>query len=438
VKAVIGLGATGLSCIRYLLETGNEVIAMDQAESPAGYQNLLQQFPEVRVILGRLDQNILEQAQEIIVSPGVPIKQPAIQQAISRGKSVIGDIELFAREIDKPIYTVTGSNGKTTVTTLVGEMAKASKKNIAVAGNIGVPVLDLLETDNEGFILELSSFQLEATFSLKPEAAVLLNVTPDHMDRYADFADYLRAKQHIYTDCHHPIVNADAPQIWSNLNLSPQKISFSVQNQNADYYLERNNDKVYLACRGEKLLDVEAMPLRGHHHWQNSLAALALGETMNLSMPNMLAVLTSFKGLPHRVQLVRTRNGVQWYNDSKGTNVGATETAVNSLGAQKNGKLILLAGGLAKGADLSLLQPCVSRYVDHAILFGQDAPLLAVALNNSTQVHLVDSLIEGVKLSDQLSKANDIILLSPACASMDMFINYVDRGNQFIAAVEAL
>ncbi|OGO94436.1 MAG: UDP-N-acetylmuramoylalanine--D-glutamate ligase [Coxiella sp. RIFCSPHIGHO2_12_FULL_42_15] len=436
MKVVVGLGATGLSCVDYLLRQGHEVVAMDSASAPAGYLNLKNKHPGVTCILGDINFSVLSQAEEIIISPGVPVEKVTVP---TKNIPIVGDVELFARVIEHPVYAITGSNGKTTVTTLVGEMAHAANRKAAVAGNIGTPVLDFMLADQyDLYVLELSSFQLETTYSLKPRAATILNVTPDHLDRYRDMNEYLRAKQRIYHECEYPIVNADEAWMWQSLSLSKNKITFSLQQQNTDYGLEKIGNRIYLRRRGERLLDVADMRLQGLHHWQNALAALAFGEVMQLPDDLMLNVICNFSGLVHRCQWVRNKNGVDWYNDSKATNVGATETAIKSLGNQLQGKLILLAGGLGKGADFSVLKPCVQHYVSDVILFGQDAFKIAQALQAVTNLHHVNSLQEAVWLADRLAKAQDKVVLAPACASFDMFANYMDRGEQFIKAVEAL
>jgi len=434
LHVVVGLGATGISCMRHLKAAGKEVIAMDSAKAPTGVQVLQQEFPDVKCVVSELDPAILGEAEEIIVSPGVPVAQQAFAGAKAKGIPIIGDIELFVREAKAPIYAVTGSNGKTTVTTLLGLMAEKAGRRMAVAGNIGKPVLELLQEDYEGYILELSSFQLETTDSLAAKAAVVLNVTPDHMDRYTDFEAYRAAKHKIYHHCDNAIVNLDSPDIWQPLDKNSEMISFSLLSQQADYYLQDNK----LMQRGKVLVEVKQLALQGQHHYQNALASLAMGEVMGLPVESMLSVLAHFTGLSHRCQLVKTIRGVSWYNDSKATNVGATETAIKSIGELTEGRLLLLAGGQSKGADFSALRSCVASYVSDVILFGEDKEQLARVLNESARLHHVDSLQQAVRLAAELSQSGDQVLLSPACASFDMFANFADRGDQFIKAVEAL
>lgn len=439
MKVVVGLGATGISCIDYLRARGHEVIAMDSAIMPSGMEELQANHPEVCCILGKLDPVILASAEEIIISPGVPRVLPEINDASARNIPIIGDIELFVRAIKAPIYAITGSNGKTTVTTLVGEMAKRADADMITAGNIGTPVLELLRGKPlSGYIFELSSFQLETTYSLQAKAAVILNISPDHLDRYPNFDAYRQAKLKIYQECEFPIINLDEPEIWQGLSLSANKITFSVKNSKADYGIAREKDKVYLTKRGRRLIETSQLPLNAEHHWQNALCALAFGEVMNLSEETMLTTLVNFTGLPHRCQLIRTYNEVKWFNDSKGTNVGATKTALQSLTSQIAGKLILLAGGLAKDADFSELAPIVKQQVRTLILFGKDKGKLAQALEKAAPIYFVDSLAEAVQVAKQQAQPGDAVLLSPACASFDMFLNYIDRGNQFTQLVQDL
>lgn len=436
LKVVVGLGMTGLSCIDYLLKQGESVVAMDTAVAPSGYDKLRAKHPDLPCFLGGLDAASLQAADEIVLSPGVPPQTPLLQAC---GKPLIGDIELFARANNKPVYAITGSNGKTTVTALLAAMVEQAKSKVVVAGNMGVPVLDHLRDDAAAYVLELSSFQLDTTPSLTTRAAVVLNISPDHLDRYASLDEYLAAKQRIYQHCEYPIVNLDEQHIWLPLQLE-RTIRFSINPSAdyADYGVRMSRGKLYLAHGCENLLPVERLALHGEHNWQNALVALIIAKLMGLPFEAILAVLRDFPGLPHRCQRVRTINGVTWYNDSKGTNIGATATAINSIGKATSGKLILLAGGLGKGADFQTLQSCLRQQVSQAILFGQDAPLLAQAWQPATTVSRVNSLEEAVKLAHDKATAGDSVLLSPACASFDMFTGFEDRGNQFMTFVKAL
>jgi UDP-N-acetylmuramoylalanine--D-glutamate ligase len=349
----------------------------------------------------------------------------------------MGDIEMFARQVNAPVIAISGSNGKSTVTTLVGEMARQAGLKVAVGGNIGTPALDLLAQQAELYALELSSFQLELLQSLKPLAATVLNVSPDHMDRYRDVEHYSQVKQHIYHNCKVAVINRDDARV-SQMTTGQRLISGFTLGEPAagDFGLREFDGEVWLCKGGKKLLAESELKLGGRHNTANALAALALGEAANIDVDDMLATLLRFTGLPHRTQWVRERDGVSWYNDSKGTNVGATLAAIE--GMQVKNKLILIAGGLGKGADFSPLKNAVRDKVRLVVLIGQDAAKIEQALEDVVPVMLASSMQEAVHIADDLSHPGDCVLLSPACASFDMFRGFEHRGEVFMRAVEAL
>ena len=438
LTVIVGLGATGLSCARFLAKQNIPIAITDDRKEPPQLKIFQTEFPHIELALGAFSESLLNKATEIIISPGVSLKEPAIVKQAASGKSVIGDIELLARHIKKPVLGITGSNGKTTVTTLLGLMVHEAGMSASVCGNIGEPVLEQLTASQaDYYVVELSSFQLETTYSLHPMTATILNVTPDHMDRYAAYEDYLRAKQRIYKNCIQPVVNADEPQIWKKLILKTQ-IMFSLHDKKADFSITKKNSVYYLSHNNKPLIATPELKLNAPHHWQNALAALAMGEAIGLPLESGLTVLRQFTGLPHRCQWIRRYNGADWYNDSKGTNVGATQAAILSLGAHLKGKLILIAGGQGKGADFSSLQKPVGKYVKHTILIGEDAPILETALQSVTKISHANSMDEAVKLAASLVQPDDVVLLSPACASFDMFNNFEHRGEVFVGAVKAL
>ncbi len=432
---IVGLGVTGLSAARYLSRRGKHFIAMDSREQPPGETEFKRLFPNHQLVTGKLDIETLLQASEIVLSPGLSLKTPEIAQAMKAGIRVVGDIELFAREVNKPVIAITGSNAKTTVTTLVGQMAKDAGLNTVVAGNIGRPVLDTLQENADLFVLELSSFQLETTFSLKATVATVLNVSLDHMDRYDSLQEYHHAKQKIYFGAKNVVVNrADPltqPPLAQGVNIlsfgldKPDRMGFGVMSKDG-------ND--YLAHEFTPLLAANELQLRGRHNIANGLAALALGYAVNLPMDSMLVTLSQFMGLPHRCQWVATLNGVDYINDSKATNVGATLAALDGF-SEAEPSIILLAGGDGKGADFTELRAAIRQSVVLVILFGRDAQLLAGALDNHVPVEFVNSLSSAVALAKSKAMPGNTVLLSPACASFDMFTGYEDRGNQFIGAV---
>ena len=440
LRVVIGLGKTGLSCVRYLRSLGYKVAVNDTRDNPPNLAELQAEFPDVEISLGKLDEHLLLKAHEIIASPGISINEPELLSArLNAGISVIGDIELFCRAVDKPIVAITGSNAKSTVTTLVGLMAENAGINVAVGGNLGTPVLELLNQPADLYVLELSSFQLETTHSLRAAAAVVLNISEDHMDRYANMQEYHKAKHRIYRNCHFYITNR---QDLLTVPLLPEAIpntSFGLDKPDLNTYgVIREQGKNYLAKGQAKLLATDEMGIFGEHNVANALAALALGEAVNIPMAAMLQTLKAFTGLKHRCQLVVKHQGVAWYNDSKGTNVGATLAAINGLGAAISGKVLLIAGGVGKGQDFSPLSPALAQYGKALILLGEDAEKIDQAVRADIPKVHVSSLVAAVQQAQQLAKEGDAILLSPACASFDMFKHYEDRGEQFVAAVKEI
>jgi UDP-N-acetylmuramoylalanine--D-glutamate ligase len=468
---ILGLGLTGLSVVRFLARQQIKFIVMDSRQNPPGLDSLRKEFANVKYIVGKLDEELLSIASEIIVSPGLDLKTPEIAAAIKSGVSVIGDIELFARELNKSeenksVVAITGSNAKTTVTSLVGQMVKDAGINVAVGGNIGKPVLELLQENAELYVLELSSFQLESTFSLKSTVSTVLNISEDHMDRYANLAEYHRAKQKIYFGAQTVVFNRADVLTQPPLAQGVNRISFGLDRPDrCGFGIIVKENKQYLAYEFSVLMPIEELQLRGSHNTSNCLAALAIGSAIKIPFNSMLDTLKNFKGLEHRCQWVATINGVEYINDSKATNVGATVAAIKGFSDSakttvdktnatkftattitantKDKNIILIAGGQSKGADFSPLVKSFANNVSMIILLGEDAKLIESAIFNSgletpIKVLHVDSLNAAVNVAKANAKPDDIVLLSPACASFDMFKNYEDRGRQFIKIVEAL
>lgn len=434
---VIGLGKTGLSCIRFLSAQGYQIVAMDTRTAPPGLSEVRACYPNVAIKLGALDTKLLDNAFEIIVSPGIALSTPAIAGSIKKGVRVCGDIELFLREAQAPVVVITGSNGKSTVTSLVGEMGRSAGLKVKVGGNLGVPALDLLRADSpDYYILELSSFQLETTPSLASHCAVCLNISPDHMDRYETLDDYVHAKHHVYQQCQTAVINVDDPRSYPEAVL-PESV-FRFGKSDADFYLRKQAGQWYLAAGDELLLATQDMGMKGQHQYLNALAALAIGTACDFPKEAMLNALRRFRGLPHRCQLVAVKNDVAWINDSKATNVGAACAALEGVAVDMAGKVVLLAGGLNKQSDFSPLQPLVRRYVRSAVLFGQDRADLASALQDDVAVVEVDNLADAVKYAQEIAQPGDVVLLAPACASFDQFTNFEARGNAFVAAVKEM
>ena len=435
VSLIVGLGKTGLSCARHLAARGHRLRITDSRATPPGAGELARLGIDAVTSFGRFDLRLLDGAGQVVVSPGVSLREPLLVEATSRGLDVLGDIELFAREVSGRVVGITGTNGKSTVTTLVGEMARAAGLRVRVGGNLGEPALDLLTGDAADlYVLELSSYQLETTHSLVLEAGAVLNLTPDHMDRYSDLVEYGAAKARIFERCGTAVVNADDEYTTRLPRPGQATARFSVLDPQADYAVAVRDGREWLVARGDALMPVAELGIAGAHNAANVLAALALGDACGLPRPAMLGTLRSFTGLPHRAQWVADRRGVRWIDDSKGTNVGATLAAVAGF----TGPLVLIAGGDGKGQDFSPLAAAFRGKVRAVVLIGRDAAAIAAALDGVCEVHRAVTLPEAVQRAAGLARSGDTVLLSPACASLDMFRDYAERGAVFAAAVRSL
>ncbi|NEG61153.1 UDP-N-acetylmuramoyl-L-alanine--D-glutamate ligase [Pantoea agglomerans] len=427
---IIGLGLTGLSCVDFFLAQGVTPRVMDTRVSPPGLDKLPGQ---VERHLGGIKGEWLLAADLIVASPGVALAHPILSEAVEAGIEIVGDIELFCREAQAPIVAITGSNGKSTVTTLVGEMAKAAGWQVGVGGNIGLPALSLLQSPAQLYVLELSSFQLETTHSLKAAAATILNVSEDHMDRYPlGMQQYRAAKLRVYENAQVCIVNADDALTMPVRGADTRCVSFGVDF--GDYHLNKQQGSIWLRVKGEKVLNTAEMKMVGQHNYTNALAALALADAVGLPRASSLAALTHFNGLAHRFQLVHEHQGVRWINDSKATNVGSTEAALNGL--QVKGTLWLLMGGDGKSADFTPLIPWLQGDNVRLYCFGRDGDALAalrpeIAVRTETMRQAMEQIAPQVK-------AGDMVLLSPACASLDQFRNFEQRGEQFAQLAKEL
>ena len=431
---VVGLGRTGVSCVDYLSAKGLRVSVVDSRREPPGLDALRERRPWIDVHCGGFDPARFESAELLVVSPGVSLREPCIARAAARGVPVIGDVELFARAADAPVVAITGSNGKTTVCSMVAGMAKAAGRAVQAGANLGPPALSLLERDADLYVLELSSFQLERTSSLHAAAAAVLNVSADHLDRYRDLQEYAATKRRIYHHAAVAVVNRDDPLVRSMVEPGHRQITFSLSEpRSGEFGLRNTVAGPWLACGADLLMPVAGLPLGGRHNAANALAALALGHAAGLPMPTMIEALGSFRGLAHRCELVTSAGGVRWYDDSKATNVGATLAAIEGLGEGRT--LVLIAGGEGKGADFSPLRPAVAARVAAAVLIGRDAPRLEAAIRGATAVHHATSLEAAVDLAACLSRPGGGVLFSPACASFDMFEDYRARGEAFAGLV---
>lgn len=440
LKVVAGLGISGVSAVNFLHEKGYRVAVTDSRAVPPGHD----QIPaDVQTSFGQFDQDLLLSAEEIIISPGLDPKLPEIQAAIAKGIPVISEIQVLRRATDKPIVAITGSNAKSTVTTLIGLMAENAGKKVAVGGNLGRPALDLTKDDPELYILELSSFQLETTSNLNAEVAVVLNLSEDHLDRHGDMMGYHTAKHRIFQGVKKVVHNRDDSLTRPLVPDATPMQSFGLNAPDMNQYgvLRETDGTMWLARGRERLLKSSDMYMQGTHNVANALACLALGEAIDLPLDSMLETLKTFKGLEHRCEFVKDVNGVRYYNDSKGTNIGATLAALDGLGAAievQQGKVAIILGGQGKGQDFTALRESLSKFAKVAVLIGEDCPVIEKAIEGTTTLLHAESLAEAVALCQQNTQPNDVVLLSPACASFDMFSGYPQRGHQFVALVNEL
>jgi len=453
---VLGLGDTGLSCARWLAARGAAVSVADSREAPPYAGQLAELLPQVPLHTGAFDDARLQAAELLVVSPGVPLADPAVARAIAAGVEAVGDVELFARAIHAlnaqraessgssgpmRMLAITGSNGKSTVTAMCGDMCRMAGLSTCVAGNIGLPVLDALAEIEQGlapapqvWVLELSSFQLETTASLNADAATVLNLSEDHMDRYPDMEAYAAAKARIFSGDGVQVLNRDDARSLAMARPGRSVVSFGLDRCPRGEQFGLCEDELCLG--GDMLLPLSALPVAGLHNAANALAALALTRALGLPMEALLRGLVHFKGLPHRVEKIAEIEGVTWYDDSKGTNVGATEAALYGMGSRK---AVVILGGIGKGQDFGPLKAAVEANARAVLLIGRDAPLIAAALAGcGIDSHKVESMADAVVQAHRLAQPGDVVLLSPACASFDMFRNYTHRAEVFIDAVKKL
>ena len=443
---VVGLGKTGLSVVRYLRALGEMVVVVDSRDIPPCLSKLENEYADVEYFTGQFDASLFINAHRIVVSPGVALTESALIEARKNNIEIIGDIDLFAHEALAPVVGITGSNGKSTVTTLLALMASRSGVNTVASGNIGLPVLDSLNDDVELYVLELSSFQLETLQHLPMKAAVVLNISADHLDRYENLFTYAMTKQVIYENAEVLVLNKDdalashyvsscgndsaVKQFYFTLKVAEENEFGLCQAEDR----EGVNQSATLCFGKQALIAVDQLKIKGRHNIQNALAALALGHAIGLPFEHMLEALSEFKGLPHRTQFVAEINGVTWINDSKATNVGAAIAALVGL----PGSHVLIAGGEAKGADFSGLNEVVKQHCRAVVLMGKDAEAIKSILPDNVPVELVVDMQTAVSVAESLAQPGDNVLLAPACASFDMFDNFEHRGNVFIKSVEAL
>lgn len=436
---MIGFGQTGVSVARYFQRKQEPLVIYDTRLTPPGLESISEEeMATWRLHLGCPNLDDFSRASRIIVSPGFPLTHPALVAAREAGVEVIGDVALFLKDNRSPVIAITGSNGKSTVTSLVAQMFRIAGRSVEAAGNIGLPVFDMPETvdpQNRWLVLELSSYHLETISDFRPVASVVLNVSPDHLDRYDSFEKYAEVKAHIYEHSECRIVNRDDPWL-ADFYAKNSDVGFTLNNPDDEqtFGLRSANGKIWLSKGQKMLMEASAVRLKGRHNLANALAALALGEAAGLSLDAMREALATYPGLPHRCEWVGCYQGIDYFNDSKGTNVGATIAAIEGLSRS----VVLIAGGLGKGQDFSALKASVDRFVRAVVLIGKDAALIAEALGNNVTIKFADSMRDAVRQASCCAREGDAILLSPACASQDMFGNYEERGRAFVAAVEEM
>jgi UDP-N-acetylmuramoylalanine--D-glutamate ligase len=433
---VVGFGKTGISVACYLQKLGFNFAITDSRDKPPLIDEFFQQMPDTPVFTGGFAEAAFRVATHLVVSPGVSLNEKSIIKARANGSKIISDIDLFACSVEVPIVAITGSNGKSTVTTMLGEMAKETGMQVGVGGNLGTPALDLLELNANSsghkklYVLELSSFQMERTSVLNATAATVLNISPDHLDRHADIAEYAKEKKEIFKGNGIMVINIDDPIVHAMQKADRSTLTFSIKGD-ADFHLAYKGDAEYLMHKEYYLMPLAELPLEGKHNAANALAALALGAAVGLDEQAMCNALRKFKALEHRMQRVAEIREVTWVNDSKATNIGACVAALQGY----ERKVILIAGGDAKGADMNDLIPAIREKAKGVVLMGKDAGLIRHALNGCVPVYSAENITQAVRIADGLADAGESVLLSPACASLDQFKNYQDRGEKFTKAV---
>jgi len=427
---VVGLGLTGYSVAAFLLRHGYRCRVQDTRDIPPYLGQLRAQFETADFRAGPLEDGITDWADIIVVSPGLSIRQPAIQAAAARGKQVVGDIELFARLVERPVVAITGSNGKSTVTRLVGDMIARDGREVAVGGNLGTPALDLLDDDAEIYVLEVSSYQLETTSSLRPRVAALLNLCEDHLDRYDSYADYIDAKRRVYRHAEICVSNLDD----AVTRHADDDVTFSLDPASGADFRLVDDGGLYLAHGDEAWIGVDELRIGGRHNWANCLAAMAIAHGLGISRAAAVEAMRDFAGIAHRSQWVAEIDGVEWINDSKATNVGAAQASIDG----RDRPVILIAGGQSKGADLTVLTDSLRNKVKLALLLGEDAERLQQAWQGATRIERVGDMAEAVRRAHEFASPGDCVLLAPACASFDMYEKFEARGDDFMQRVREL
>lgn len=430
---VVGLGETGFSVAKFLQQQMIKFAVVDSRDKPPFKHVFLHELPDTSLFTGGFDDAAFEVATHLLVSPGVSLQQCAIQKSILMGKKLISDIDLFVCATEQPIVAITGSNGKSTVTTMLGEMANVCGVKTSIGGNLGTPALDLLDETIELYVLELSSFQLERTIVLNAKAATVLNISVDHMDRHNDIAEYAKEKQKVFLGNGVMVLNEDDSIVKAMAKENRAKLTFSILKKTG-FHTENINGEQWLMNADQLLMRQSELSLEGLHNVANALAALALGTVVGLENEAMCNALRGFEGLNHRMQKVAKVNGVTWINDSKATNIGACIAALQGY----QNKVILIAGGDAKGAVMNELIPVIKEKARCVVLMGKDANMMENALNGCVPSYRAKTIQDAVTIAARIAEEGESVLLSPACASIDQYKNYQERGDKFAIAVMEL
>ena len=427
---VVGLGLSGYSSARFLLRHGYRCRVQDTRDLPPYLARLRDEFDTLEFQAGPVTPELAAWTDVLVVSPGISVRREDLLEAAAAGKTLLGDIELFAQLVDKPVVAITGSNGKSTVTTLVGEMIRHDERAVAVGGNLGTPALDLLEIEADYYVLELSSYQLETTSSLQPRVAALLNLCEDHLDRYDSYTDYVDTKQRVFHNATIRVSNQDDALTQHDRN----DVRFSLDPLSDAEFRLVDDGAYWLAHRGEPWLPVDRLGISGRHNWANALAAMAIAQRLGISREAIVSALQEFRGIAHRSQWVAEVDGIEWINDSKATNVGAALASIEG----RDRPVILIAGGQSKGADMTVMIDSIRQKVKQVLLLGEDAERLQQAWQGATEIELVDNMRSAVLRARQLAEHGDCVLLAPACASFDMYPKFEARGDDFMQCVREL
>lgn len=445
---IVGMGATGLSIARYLQSLGRNFHFYDTRSGALVAEQLADWFPRAKLFFADIDDEMIAGADELLLSPGVSRDEPAVVKALAQGIPVIGDIALFLKAVDKPVVGITGSNGKSTVTTMVGIAAQKAGLDVGVGGNIGTPALNLLQHPHDLYVIELSSFQLESTFDPSLDVACILNISPDHMDRYASLAEYTEAKQRIYVGAESVVYSLDDHLTKPRSATAADRFVFGLEEQGepgqdfgersgANACFGYSDESGYLTHGTRKLIHKDEIKIKGLHNIKNALALFAIAQALNIDEVVCKKVLQSFKGLSHRCEWVDKKNDITFINDSKATNIGAAAAAIEGLAPEFSG-ITLIAGGDGKGANFCELAESINQQVRVLVLIGVDRQRIAENIREGVEIYFAVDMTEAVNIAYQCSRVDELVLLSPACASFDMFTSFEERGNAFVSAVQGI